>query len=483
MWSVAEATVPQKLPAVLLTILHSTSTTSDPDRLEISLFMAPEISISRSIGILSPKLELYAGANSHNIFQPPRTPSASGSLYQSTASIASGYESGTGSTSRKRSRHDSYTSNRIATYAPDGNFWSPSASGQSSTLLTPGLMSPSPLVNTQYILAAGFDTPTATTASALDRSDSYAASSDHVFRRGRGWDDGSGIVSDSYFPQSSCALGREANGRPRISTGQPPREGWVKTVQSVVGVAGRLWNFCTMNAFHGFYAGGGQGFHIDPLKQVPLSNEQNIYGNLEDKTNYYRLQREPSSIPGCFPEEDFIPDYMSQTCTSSERPAKKIRQDLRANWVMIGNSSASRESSPTRVSARKVPLVNSPGWRARGKGGKRPVLSASRPSQTSCAGSPALRPDRPASFASARSPLSTPKYESPVSVEAQKHAAKMRRREMEDDAHMKRLNQQLKAMIKEGREALGTKIVVEDGVDDLTDEGYAEGDCFDDIVK
>lgn len=461
-----------------------------PDRPEIPLVMELENSILRSVDsdiAFSPKLELFSGANLH-LFQPPRTPSASSSLYQSRASIASGYESGARTTNRKRSRHDSYTPNRIATYTADGNFWSPSASGQSSAVLSPGLMSPSPLVNTQYILAAGFDTTTATTASALDRSNSYAVLPDHVFRGGRGWDDGSVIVSDSYDPQPSCALGREVNGRPRIFTGQPPREGWVKTVQSVVGVAGRLWNFCKMNAFHGFYAGGGQGFRIDPVKKGPLSIEEDTLKNLEDKINDYRLQREPSSIPGFFPEEDFIPDYMSQTRTRPERPAKKIRHekgagDLRANWVMIGNPSASRASSPSRVSARKVPLAYNPGWKLRGRGMKRPILSASRPSQTSCAGSPALRPDRPASFASARSPLGSPKHESPVSVEAQKHAARMRRQEMEDDAHLKRFNQQLKAMIKEGKEALGTKIVVEHEVDDMTDEGYAEGDSFDDIVK
>lgn len=349
-------------------------------------------------------------------------------------------------------------------------------------------MSPSPLVNTQYILAAGFDTPTATAASALERSNIYGTSPDLVFRGGRGWDTGSGMVSDSYFPQASCALARETNGRPRIFTGQPPREGWVKTVQSVVGVAGRIWNFCKVNAFHGFHAGGGQGFRIDSIKKAPLSIKKDTAKDVEDNFDDYGLQRKPSSIPGFFPEEDFIPDYLSQTRTSPERPAKKVRHeegagDLRANWVMVGNLSASRASSPTRMPARRVPLGYTPGWRARGKGVKRPILSPSRPSQTSCAGSPALRPDRPASFASARSPLGTPKYDSPVSVEAQKHATKLRRQEMEDDAHLKRFNEQLRAMIREGREALGTKIVVEHEVDDLTDEGYAEGDCLDDIVK
>ena len=482
----------QNCPTPLLNhnIQHSSSTASDPDRPGISLVMELETSISRSSdndSTFSPKRGLYAGANL-NLFQPPRTPSASGSLYQSTASIASGYESGPCTASRKRSRNGSYVPNRIATLAPEGNFWSPSASAQSSTVLTPGLMSPSPLVNTQYILAAGFDTPTTTSGSALHRSNNYATSPDHVFRGGRGWDDGSALVSDSYFPQLSCALGREANGRPRIFTGQPPREGWVKTVQNAVGVAGRLWNFCKMSAFRGFYAGGGQGFRIDSSEKAPLSIAQDTLNNLEGQIHDDRLQRESSSVPGCFPEEDFIPDYMSQASTSPDRPAKKVRHekgagDLRANWVMIGNLSASRASSPTRVSARKVALAYTPGCKARSKGLKRPILSASRPSQTSFAGSPALRPDRPASFASARSPSGTPKHESPVSVEAQKHAARMRRQEIEDDAHLKRFNQQLKAMIKEGKEALGTKIVVEHEVDDLTDEGYAEGDYFDDMIK
>lgn len=53
----------------------------------------------------------------------------------------------------------------------------------------------------------------------------------------------------------------------------------------------------------------------------------------------------------------------------------------------------------------------------------------------------------------------------------------MRKRELEEDAHLKLINQQLKAMIKEGKEALGTTFEIEDEVDCMIDEGYAEGDC------
>lgn len=68
-------------------------------------------------------------------------------------------------------------------------------------------------------------------------------------------------------------------------------------------------------------------------------------------------------------------------------------------------------------------------------------------------------------------------------MEAQRFAAKARKRDMEEEANLRRLNQQLKAMIREGRQALGTRVEIEDDVDELTDEGYAEGDLFDERAK
>jgi hypothetical protein len=44
----------------------------------------------------------------------------------------------------------------------------------------------------------------------------------------------------------------------------------------------------------------------------------------------------------------------------------------------------------------------------------------------------------------------------------QRQAAKMRRKEREEDASIQRLNMQLQAMIREGKEALGTTVVVDD---------------------
>ena len=42
----------------------------------------------------------------------------------------------------------------------------------------------------------------------------------------------------------------------------------------------------------------------------------------------------------------------------------------------------------------------------------------------------------------------------------------MRKRDQEEEANLKRLNQQLKALIKEGKEALGTKFEVLEPVDE-----------------
>lgn len=438
------------------------------------------MSATFSDSTLPPKLDIHADAKSH-LFQPPRTPSASTSLHRSAAFPFTEYEGG--NTSRKRARQDSYISDRSMSNSYTTNAWSPSESALSSAMISPRVMSPVPFVNTQYKLAGGLDTPTGAFALAMDRSDTYATSPELASRGGRGWNRGSGTSSDSYFPQVSPLLGREANGRPRQHAPKTTRVGWGKAVYNV---AGKVWGFCRDNAFRGFYAGGGQGYRMQATPQL-MSCEQSTWEELEEKHDALHSASEVISIPGCFPDKDFIPDYMSQNHTVPSRPAKKIQReqgegDLRANWVMIDGDSPSRAFSPTRISARKVPALSSPGRRPLSRAGRRPILPSSRPS-TSFAGSPGLRSDRPASFASSRSPVTTPKHESPANLEVQRHAARIRKRELEEDAHLKRFNQQLKTMIKEGKEALGTTFVIEDEADCMIDEGYAEGDYFDEREK
>lgn len=52
--------------------------------------------------------------------------------------------------------------------------------------------------------------------------------------------------------------------------------------------------------------------------------------------------------------------------------------------------------------------------------------------------------------------------QSPVSVETQRYVAQMRRMEREEDASLRRLNRQLQTMIKEGKQALGTQVEIDD---------------------
>lgn len=436
--------------------------------------MASRIALPSSFShenTLPPTLDLRAGAQSH-IFQPPTTPSASNSLYKST--LFPSNEHGRVTTSRKRTRQD--ISDEAGGYSSISNVWTPTTARRLYSSNSPGIMSPAPLVNTKYFLAGGLDTPTTKVVSALDKGDVYPNSPDLALRGGRNWDQSECINENDYLLELSAALSREANGRSRLHRGPSAQEGWGETIYSVVGKVGRMWSFCKKNAFRGFYAGGGQGFQKQP-PEISRTDGESIWEESEDKGD---TKKETSSISGWFPEEDFIPDYMSQDHTLSPRPAKKIQLekgegDLRASWIKIDNESTSRESSPTRIAARKMPRINSPGRRPLSRAGCRPTFPTTRSSQTSFAGSLGLRSDRPTSFALTRSPVSVSKHGNPAQIEVQRHAARIKRQEMEDDAYMKRLNRQLKAMIKEGKEALGTKFEVEE-LDETIDEGYAEGD-------
>jgi hypothetical protein len=44
----------------------------------------------------------------------------------------------------------------------------------------------------------------------------------------------------------------------------------------------------------------------------------------------------------------------------------------------------------------------------------------------------------------------------------------MRREEMEDDARMRRMSSQMSAMLKEAREALGSKVEIEDDDEEMS---------------
>ena len=418
---------------------------------------------------LTPKVDISVGPRSH-IFQPPS--SASGSLQTSTASLASSHHGSVQTRSRKRCRRDSRTTARETLDSTGSHDFSRMTCDDPSPYSTPGYQSPPPLANFRYRLAGGLDTPTANSASAregrrhLDTLTQQRLSGRNI----RGYDPAD---SDSYFPQIPPALAMERNGQARMPKSPSIRDGLGNVIYRVAGVAGKVFQNWS-NTFRGFYAGGGQGYELK-LAQEAANGEQSQWQAI-GQNDFWGTDVPPT--PGGFPIEDYIPEYMSADHTQTPpRASKRSKQDsdMTASWILVGSTTSSREASPSRLSHRKVPPPSSSTKRTIPKcQGRRPILAASRPSLSSYAGSPALHSAR-ASYASPRSPTAlSSKQESPVSKEVQRHAARLRKKEAEEDANLKRFNQQLKAMIKEGREALGTKFEVEE--DDMLVEG---GDIFD----
>ncbi|KAL9028924.1 MAG: hypothetical protein Q9196_002770 [Gyalolechia fulgens] len=435
--------------------------------------MASPMSSFFSETVLSPKLDSNIGAKSY-FFQPPRsTPSAAQTLQQST--VFTPGEHASPCASRKRSRHEYSLSDSATPCSTTSKGWA-MPSGYS----TPNNASPAPFANTQYLLAGGLDTPTAALATSLEMDEEKRSSP----LRGGCRSKHRGISGEDDFSRTPPAFAREANGRPRIYSNCSNDDGWGRTFYSIFGAAGKIWDFCRTSAFRGFYAGEGTGYTLKP--PTDLGAEQPLMWHDMDAKDVISGERENHNVvPGRFPDGDFIEDYMLQDHSTPPRAAKKVQRSqgegqLRENWVMVDRRSiASRDGSPVRLSARKVPPSSASGRRPGARAERRPILSAHRPSLTSNAGSPGMRSDRPASFASSRSPLTSPKRASPASVDVRRHAARIRRREMEEDANLKRFNQQLKAMIREGNEALRTTVEIEVESDALVDEGYSEGDYFD----
>ena len=362
--------------------------------------------------------------------------------------------------------------------------------------------SPIPLANTRYVLAGGLDTPGVAASKAEDIADSEYFS-DVGYRRELSDDTKlQGLLGEETRYQSFAQLDFDGENRTRSRpnsrqfTGQG--EQWSRNAFQVVGgivegVVGKVWEFCKASAFKGFHAGGGKGYTIDATRDNihPSIEEDRFWEAEKSSTMYGAVDRQSTPLPGRFPEEDFIHDYMDRATPEAMSPrAGKRRQvasngdELAKNWVVVPpnttvhtpskpqSNGPSRYSMPTASSASRKSVAGRPASRASGTVGSRPRKPMLQ-SRVSHAGSPALQSKAGASFASHRSPggkilgaspmagLKTTNPESPAAKEAQRWAALKRREEREADESIRRLDAQLKAMIKEGKEALGTKVEVE----------------------
>jgi hypothetical protein len=446
-----------------------------------------------------PSLHLTTAYARPPLFVPPRSPSATSYLARSHSSTHQAV-SKSDSLKRKRVRRNDYASDSTPTPRQTSQCESPAA-----------------FVNTRYRIAGGVDTPLAAELDAEERHEEDLRELDYRQNRMT-------LVarqnSASYFPRTPAVGASDRRvGRKRAHTDN--QSGWGRAVVNLVGgVAGKVLNFCWNGAFRGFHAGGGQAYGM--TSDTPAIVEQSAWMDVDEKDDvfnkHYKAQHyhNLTPVPGQFPEEGFIDDYMSQPqAYRAVQPSTPVpRADvggssLRSNWVLVNNSDGPDKRHRTSVlPAYKDPRTTSERPMSRPSltaAGNRARLAPSRPS---LAGSPGFNAKRPASFASPRaspgrssanetecriasspghrrtrssmaSPRRTtevvcrPGVTTPNSPDVQRFEKKIRRKERQEDESIQRLNKQLQDMIKEGKEALGTRIEIEDDPDE--DEGYGEG--------
>lgn len=395
------------------------------------------------------------------------------------------------STSRKRPHsnrnHGSYTSSM-----DQSQDWA-SLSAASSVACLADTISPAPLVDTRYLFAGGLSQPSP------DVNTDRADQSEHEQYRRR-W----GMQSSALETQSSSRTMASS-----LDQSQGP--GWGKLMFSLVGgVAGKMWNICTGAAFKGFYAGGGQGYELKPTsseqqQQQNMQAAESIWEDLDSRTPGGTWN--PSPLPGQYPQEAFPFTFESKSNfevkeDTPPRPSKRMHTDAGSSWVMVSNSNDNLEFHPESPKPSTRNSFYTPGspsqiprpalqHRPSSYVSKRPSLIpvSRRTSLVSNTGSPGLSRSsnnhRQSSQGTpsarqrqyTRESYGIPALHSPVakgsplSPEVQKYAARLRREEHEADVGMSKLNAQLAALIKEGQQALQSKVDVFGG----DDEGFEDG--------
>lgn len=272
-------------------------------------------------------------------------------VHSSYATAPSAHNPGDRQSSRKRPR--------LSTKTPRNDADTTSRSAQYDAI------SPSPLVNTNYRIAGGLDTPSA--FSLQREEDAHEFDYEIDCRPSRYSRPNLRPASDSYFPQTPALDDNRKHTR-RLSPPSPPIKGWGQAVWALTGgFAGKVINFCWATTFQGFHAGGGNGYRFDVGTPGVASSAWTEVDSREDVFhNDYngrpgRGDRESTPVPGEFPadEPEFIEDYMSmltvnQKHTTTPTPTRQGRKDApqpsRYNsWVVIDpvdGDRGSRESSP-----------------------------------------------------------------------------------------------------------------------------------------
>ncbi|RMZ79225.1 hypothetical protein DV737_g3479, partial [Chaetothyriales sp. CBS 132003] len=369
-----------------------------------------------------------------------------------------------------------------------------------------GPPSPAPLVNTDYRIAGGLDTPRAEGAGADEASDWELERDLRVNR----FNQQPSPTSDSFFPHTPQHPGHSAEECGDMAV--PPKTGWSHTLWNLTGsVAGKLINFCWTTAFHGFHAGGGRGYHMQ-LDTPTVAASETSWPDIADDVFDARFRgrgRGTTPIPGEFPAHDSVQDHWSRVgrWQEAETPLQAAKDpggsSLRRNWVMVASPS-DRRSASTSPARKKHRPSTATGISARPLARPSYSTRARRPIRTPTGGASYASPRasigsasssyasassfRPvpsdhgggggrykSSYASPRQSDQRPPQSSPKSSDVLRFEKKLRHDGQRQSDSIKRMNERMQLLLREGQQALAAKIDVSDPVDD---EGYG-GDELD----
>lgn len=454
-----------------------------------------------------PSLHLTTASAQTGYFVPSHSSSASLVLSQSRKSLQSTPELNHRSQKRTKRAEDNATGSSVSG-RPKRNV-RVATTNRPARAQSQEPESPMPMTNTQYDLAGGLDTPGATRLDEEEEREMALQMADYRTNR---YNLHNTVGSHDKPATPSLRAGPQGRKRAR-STDQTS---WGRVVLNVVGgVAGKVIDFCWSNGtFGGFQAGGGQAYPVDlGTPSVVGQGKWSTVDERDDVFNNTRSDEGPmtNSIPGQFPEEEFIPDYMSHPWSHGREiptpaPSRHEGHALDGNWVFVRtpdglNNDSARRSQDDRYSKGMGFGLSEPS----------PMMQGSRAqtkaSRAALVGSPGSRLNRPASFASPRasagrlsskaeyawsagrtdinkgsrpatpSPRRTATHAitrkscgTPTSPEFQRYEKRMKRMAKQEDESLTRLNRQLQSLIKEGKEALGTTFEV-----DVHDDHAADG--------
>lgn len=415
-------------------------------------------------------------------------------------------------------------------------------------------MSPSPLANSDYRLAGGLDTPSASLERGLDEMAQSEAEKD--YRLNRYTTTNTSRTSFSTSEKLECSMGYESTqsmtgfgmsnaGKSRRKRARPTTPstersnsvtGWgIRSTAWALtgGLAGRVFNFCINTAFRGFGAGGGDSYQFDigtpDMDMMDGSTRNDVFSSEYQRRN---------NLPGGFPRDlgGFVDDYMEDSiiknrwaertptgsnsyqnigsgdgsflksdwhivepvsCADSGDERSPVRKKSRAS-VAGGfrrpDSRASTTATSMKVTATGASYASPRSRSSTGLTNHRTVSSGSvnvvRRSRTSIA-SPRRAQSSYSGSTNVERPSSAQQFYTPgqsmsvhadntnhgMSPEIMTYKRKIKQREKAEDENLRRLNAQLRDMIKQGKEALGSKVEILDDEDDgIVDEGFYESE-------